>query len=361
MIGKVGRRKVKINEEAVRDIALRELTTLESLAGCLEMSKSTLHRRFKEGDLIRHSNAVKPALTEKNLRERVQFCLSMIDPRSFGNAPRFIDMYDRVHIDEKWFYITKINQRYYLLSGEVAPKRSCKSKRFITKVMFMVAVARPRVDSVTGEQFSGKIGIFPLVQWVPAKRNSKNRVVGTLELKPIESITKEVTKNCLITQVLPAIRSKWPSFGSRTILIQQDNARPHIAINDKDFVLAAKQDGFDIRLYFQPSNSPDMNVLDLGYFASIQALQQKKRMQKVEDLVAAVEASFDELPIEKLNYVFLTLQTTMVKVLEVLGENHYELPHIGKERLEHLNELPTSISIDESTLKQARMFVNNMR
>jgi hypothetical protein len=34
------------------------------------------------------------------------------------------------------------------------------------------------------------------------------------------------------------------------------------------FCEAAKQEGFDIRLIFQPTNSPDFNILDLGFFLS---------------------------------------------------------------------------------------------
>jgi len=54
------------------------------------------------------------------------------------------------------------------------------------------------------------------------------------------------------------------------------------------------QNGFDIRLVRQPPNSPDLNVLDLGFFRSIQALQHKKSLNSVDDLVDAVQKSFEE-------------------------------------------------------------------
>ena len=41
----------------------------------------------------------------------------------------FVDMYDHVHIDEKWFYMTKTKQNYYLLPEEQKLDRKCKSKR----------------------------------------------------------------------------------------------------------------------------------------------------------------------------------------------------------------------------------------
>ena len=46
----------------------------------------------------------------------------------------------------------------------------------------------------------------------------------------------------LITNVIPTIRAKWPSILSKDIIIQQDNAKPHIALNDKDFVDEAIKD-----------------------------------------------------------------------------------------------------------------------
>ena len=70
----------------------------------------------------------------------------------------------------------------------------------------------------------------------------------------------------LIDNILPAIRQKWPEGASKTVYIQQDNAKPHILNNDPIFREAANQGGFNIHLIQQPPNSPDMNVLDLGFF-----------------------------------------------------------------------------------------------
>ena len=54
------------------------------------------------------------------------------------------------------------------------------------------------------------------------------------------------------------------------------------------FCEAAKQQGFDIRLIYQPPNSPDFNILDLGFFRAIQAIQYKKDAKTIKDLVPAV-------------------------------------------------------------------------
>ena len=58
-------------------------------------------------------------------------------------------MFDYVHIDEKWFYMTKVKKTYYLVVDEEPPERAVKSKNFIQKVMFMTAVARPCWDHIS--------------------------------------------------------------------------------------------------------------------------------------------------------------------------------------------------------------------
>ena len=124
--------------------------------------------------------------------------------------------------------------------------------------------------------FDGKIGIWPFITQEPAKRSSKNRKRGELETKPIQSITKEHIRAMLITNVLPTIRAKWPAGLSKHIYIQQDNAKPHIAHNDREFLEEAMKDGFNIQLVQQPPNSPDMNVLDLGFLDQFKLCNIKK-------------------------------------------------------------------------------------
>ena len=60
-------------------------------------------------------------------------------------------------------------------------------------------------------------------------------------------------------------------------------------MNDLVFCEAAKQEGFDICLICQPPNSPDFNILDLGFFRAIQSIQYKKQVKTVEGLIPAVQ------------------------------------------------------------------------
>ena len=76
----------------------------------------------------------------------------------------------------------------------------------------------------------------------------------------------------LITNVLLTIKTKWPQGLSKHIFIQKDNAKPHIAHNDRESIQEATKDGFYIPFVQQQPNFTNMNVLDLGYFRSMQTL-----------------------------------------------------------------------------------------
>jgi hypothetical protein len=155
--------------------------------------------------------------------------------------------------------------------------------------MFLCVTARARFRD--GQCiFDGKIGCFPLVTYEPAQRSNAvtGRVRGDMVMKPIQSITRDVIREFMINQVLPAIRAKWPREDvGNPIYIQQDNAPTHLKLDDPLFCEAAKQDGFDIRLICQPPNSPDFNILDLGFFRAIQAIQYKKNAKTKEELLLA--------------------------------------------------------------------------
>ncbi|WCJ38094.1 hypothetical protein M5689_019170 [Euphorbia peplus] len=131
-----GRKRIEIDWDRFRTIPYHQRSTLRSLSHAMKMKKTTMFRRLKSGDIRRHSNAIKPFLKEENMRSRLRFCISMIDENSIPHDPIFKDMYNIVHIDEKWFVITKQHQKYYLLPDEEEPLRTCKSKNFVQNVMF---------------------------------------------------------------------------------------------------------------------------------------------------------------------------------------------------------------------------------
>ena len=204
--------------------------------------------------------------------------------------------------------------------------------------------------------WDGKVGIWPFARREAAKRNSVNRTAGTLEWKPI-SVDREVYRAMLIDNVLPAIQEKWPvATKQQLIRIQQDNAPVHIKTDDPIFQAAVEATGLTIELYNQPPNSPDTNINDLAFFASIQSLQHKILGGVTKDsLVDAVYQAYELYPWKKLRNAFLTLKCCLNLIIECNGGNDYKIVHMSKDRLERAGMLPTNIIVT----KEAQHWIDN--
>ncbi|KAH9085651.1 hypothetical protein Ae201684P_005452 [Aphanomyces euteiches] len=205
-------------------------------------------------------------------------------------------MWDVVHMDEKWFNADQDRRKVYLTPDETVEHRTTKSKRFISKVMFLAA-----------------LGI-------------------------LINVTAKCYRDFVLSKVIPAIKEKLPSANKRVVL-QHDNGTPHASL--KDCVLQT------------PPNSPDLNVFDLGFFASIQALQRKVLSRSVDDVIHATLLAFEMLSMEKLADVFLTLQAVMRLVLEHHGDNHFKLPHLKKEAMRRAGTLMANVTCPVSLIDQA--------
>lgn len=161
------------------------------------------------------------------------------------------------------------------------------------------------------------------------------------------NVDRNTMRSFLIAKVLPAIKASWPrSEAHRTIWIQLDNTRTHVRHDDPEFVIAAAQTGLNIRLMNQPPNSPDMNCLDLGFFASLQSLTLNTVSRNLDELIYNVSKEFEDYDPTLLNRVYLTLQGCLIEVMKGGGGNRYKIPHMNKERLEALGILPNRLDCD---------------
>ena len=106
-IGNCGRKRVQIDLTQIREILLCQRTTLASLVCSMNTNNATLFRLLKLGVIRRHSNSIKPFLKEENKRSQLRFCISMLDESSIPHDAIFVGMYNIIHIDEKWLYMTK--------------------------------------------------------------------------------------------------------------------------------------------------------------------------------------------------------------------------------------------------------------
>ncbi|XP_021867467.1 uncharacterized protein [Spinacia oleracea] len=292
---KCGAKYTPIPAHKITAIEIKNRTSFRLMGKHLDLAASIVHRHMKQGELKPHTNLLKPGLTEHNKRARISYCLNFIMQGTHTTNPTYYDMHNVVRIDEKWFYLTKKDQRMLLAPNEVPPHRAVKSKNFIPKIMFMGAVARPRWDREGNCTFDGKLGLFPFTMEVPTKRSSCNRQRGTMETKPINKVNKDVFRKMITMKIIPAIMEKWPQEDSeKVIIIQEDNAKPHCGADIHEFIQSHNQNGFRFFWAPQPPNSPDLNILDLGFFRSIQSKYEKSMPKNVTVLIKEVGQAFND-------------------------------------------------------------------
>ncbi|CAM9980194.1 unnamed protein product [Discosporangium mesarthrocarpum] len=173
----------------------------------------SLWRLCKRVGPWKHKRWVKPALPDKQKRDRVGFVLShMLGREELGwwwTTCTTGSMWMRSR-----FYVMKDGRGISLHPEEDLPKRA-QNKRFI-KVMFLAAVARPRMIS-DGVWFDGKIGTWPIADTVAAMLSRKNRKKGTMMLKPA-TVNAERYKALMIDKAIPAIKARMPRPPGHTSL-----------------------------------------------------------------------------------------------------------------------------------------------
>lgn len=71
------------------------------------------------------------------------------------------------------------------------------------------------------------------------------------------------------------MRNKFPCHCSQEVIIQHNNASPQ-SFADDDEILAACNETLTVKSAFQPANSSDSNVLDLGCFLAFSPFRMKE-------------------------------------------------------------------------------------
>jgi hypothetical protein len=345
-------------EAQVRAIPLKQRQSLRSLSAQIGVPISSVDRFLRGGSredgqamFKRHVSKLKPTLTDENKVQRWNFALDQINMATWNlQRPRYAMQYDKVHVDEKWFYLSRDGEKYILVNGEVAPQRHTRHKNFIVKVMFLCAQARPRWDPHTHSMWDGKIGIWPIGRYVAAQRTSKHRPAGTIEWEN-DNICNDFYRDLMINNVFTEIMNKWPvgdwNDPTFTIKIQQDGAGGHCSHDDEYLTAALEELGLadKVSIYTQPANSPDLNILDLGMFNALQAAYYKKAPLNAVQLITMVEETYNEYPVNKINRIFLSLMCVYNMIIEHHGDNQFEVPHMNKDKLEREGRLPVAIQV----------------
>ena len=100
--------------------------------------------------------------------------------------------------------------------------------------------------------------------------------------------------------------------------------------------------------YMQAVNSPDVNLLDLGFFRAIQSFNDATPKNE-EELIQAVSMVYDDYPQNMLNHTWLTLQCCFNQIILHNRDNNYNIEHISKEKLECTGQLPDVLDVVEES------------
>jgi hypothetical protein len=106
-----------------------------------------------------------------------------------------------------------------------------------------------------------------------------------------------------------------------------------------------------ISFYSQPSNSPDLNILDLGFFNALQSAYYGRSPTNNIEIIQCVQRAFDAYPANKINRLWVTLQSIYNCVLECQGNNNYTLPHMNKELMEREGTLPHNMALSKGAIE----------
>ncbi|ETV90434.1 hypothetical protein H310_14785 [Aphanomyces invadans] len=248
------------------------------LTAATGLSPATLNRHLKGGTFEQRSTRIKPLLTDENKAERVAFCRSLALAEIDGGAglPDPDESINSTVYGTSCFLMRNASTHTKTITRCSLPlvKRhhgalGKASASFQRSCSFVLLDDHALMTNGVCVVFSGKIGLWPFVQQVPALRNSRNRPAGTMVTKLVK-VDAAVYLDFVINKVIPVIKASFSS-ASKQVLLQHDNATPHGSITDA-VLEGMSTDGWTFKIRKQPPNCPDLNVLDLGFFASIRRL-----------------------------------------------------------------------------------------
>ena len=296
------------------------------------------------GWVLKHRHYL-PLLEQRHKEARLQWVRQLL-----ARVPRWgSDEEVLIHVDEKWFFAQRLHQPVWVPPRTAVPMFSVVHRDHIPKEMFLGAVALP----IRRHNFDGMIGLYPVVKKIVAKRKSKNHDVGD-EYDIADTMTADKFIEMLEEKVIPDALRKTGTW-VRRVVVQFDNAGGHGGgRGDVNLTTIRKLQAWvrklpqrlrrmcrgnphglpAIEFVAQPARSPDLNVLDLGAWWSLQVtvdrLKEENGGATVSEQVLrdrVLEAWDLWQGAEKLDKLFNTLWNVLSKIEEVNGGNNYLLPH----------------------------------
>ena len=222
-------------------------------------------------------------------------------------------------------------------------------KSHIPKVTFIAAVSRPDES----RNFDGKIGIWRVCVLKEAQRTTARRTKGE-EYEYDVTIDHVWHQNWYTETLLPTIKQKMTWLRHEDVTVQEDGATPHTGHDTPSKLNATgREGGWNIKLVTQPAQSPDLNVNDLGFFASLESVVWKEGYESVDEMVAGIPAMFVEYDTKTLERVYQSRFKRYYQVHRVRGGNDFEVEHMGIAQRQKRGELVMVVKIDREAFNAA--------
>ena len=321
---------------------------------------------IKECGGIYVSKKSRPLISQETAKLRVEFCKKYLSLSE--------ELCPQIHLDEGYAYTIRLCRKLKSIKpgmiiehplGYKPPKQPVQSRRHIPKILLTVVIARPEKKEGIGF-YGGKIALLRCTKQVVAQKSSKNHKRGSI-YKIYSSLNSNLFKNQITKKIFPSIKSnqslldksqrfcrqltsKYPGYklpqGCRwaDLFLQLDNAPPHCKRSKRLLPMITKAGGRNVlsgsyygpkvRLLYQPPDSPDLNVLDLGFFTILwtkihKLLKENDQIPSLDDVWDAAQLAWSNISSVDIEVLFRTLHVRMEQVIECNGRNDMAIPHSG--------------------------------
>ena len=248
-----GRPSTVDSTQIIEAVEENPITSVRRLSNELGVSKSSVHRHLvSHGKVNRRCRVVPHELSPDQAERRVNICRQLL---SNPNDERFIKRI--VTSDEKWIFFRNPDMRNQWLNPGQLPRPVAQHGRFEHKVLLCV-----------WWNYEGPIH-FELV-------SDGRGITAQLYSEQLE-------------RMYEVLKCKYPALVNRKrVLLQQDNAPPHVARTTKDKITELK----GIELLPHPAYSPDLAPSDYYLFRSMAHYLQGRRFDNVEEVEAGITTFF---------------------------------------------------------------------
>ena len=184
-----------------------------------------------------------------------------------------------------------------------------------------------------------------------AERSSKRKKRGE-EYEFDCTIDAEWYKDWYIDQLLPAVKKKMPWLRSKRVVVQQDGASPHTGKNNPEILSSAGMGrGWMVDLVMQPAQSPDLNVNDLGFFASLTSSVWGMNASSIDELVQTIFQQYEEYDGATSERVWQSLFKVYNQTLRKMGDNEFGVEHTRVTARQREGTLERVVKYDQDAFK----------